>query len=244
MLLILRSLAVAALPIAFLFGSGMANAQSPAPSGTLPDPPSTFVGSITDAAGDVPAGVAIEAYVGNNLCGESTTQYTGEGNARVTVYVVDVVSESQTDGCGKDGATVRIRVGDRISPKFTGWQAGLVRFDIVFGENVTPKPIPTATPTPTTIATATTAASATAVGTVTGQANGTPSPSKTATRSATPGRTATGVTSSTPAPPSSGDGGGGGFPVWGTVLLALIGLGLVGAGAGIYISRQSAGSVS
>ncbi len=229
--------------MAFFAAGSIAVAQSPTPLGTLPDPPSTFVGSITDAAGEVPAGVAIEAYVGNNLCGESTTQYTGEGSARVTVYVVDVVSDSQTDGCGTDGAAVRIRVGDRISPKFTGWAAGLVRFDIIFGENVTPKPIPTATPTLTPIATATRSASATA-GTVTGQGSGTPSPSRTTTGSATPSTTTTGVTSSTPAPPSSGDGGGGGFPVWGTVLIALFGLGLVGAGAGIYISRQSAGAAS
>lgn len=234
---LLKSLVLVVLSLSALLGATAASAQS------MPDPPSTFVGSITDAGGEVPAGVKIEAYVGNNLCGESTTQFTGEGSARVTVYVVDIVSDSQIDGCGESGDAVRIRVGDRVSPKFTAWEAGLVRFDIVFGENITPKPIPTATATPTAVATATSTASVTPDSSVTSAANRTPTSAR-GTPSPTPTKTSTGVTSSTPAPPSAGDDSGGGFPVWGTVLLALIGLGLVGAGAGIYIARQSASSAA
>jgi len=223
------------LPMALLATVAVVSAQ------TLPDPPSTVTGSITDAAADVPAGVRVEAYVRNKLCGESETVYTGDGDARVTVYVVDVVSNGQTTGCGVDGDPVRIKVGDRLSPKATVWEAGLVRFDIVFGENVTPKPIPTFTPTtvPTITPTPTLNLSQTTTpgGSTTGTA--TAGSSASANGSASPESTSDGVASSTPAPPSSGDGHDGGFPVWGAVVLAVIGLGLVGGGVGIYLARRA-----
>ena len=223
------------LPMALLATVAVVSAQ------TLPDPPSTVTGSITDAAADVPAGVRVEAYVRNKLCGESETVYTGDGDARVTVYVVDVVSNGQTTGCGVDGDPVRIKVGDRLSPKATVWEAGLVRFDIVFGENVTPKPIPTFTPTtvPTITPTPTLNLSQTTTpgGSTTGTA--TAGSSASANGSASPESTSDGVASSTPAPPSSGDGDDGGFPVWGAVVLAVIGLGLVGGGVGIYLARRA-----
>jgi hypothetical protein len=219
-----------ALSLALFAGVVTANAQ-------LPDPPSTITGSITDAAGNVPAGVRIEAYVGNNLCGESETVYTGDGASRVTVYVVDVVSADQTGGCGEEGDAVRIKVGERLAPRAAVWEAGLVRFDIIFGENVTPKPIPTFTPTPVPTITPTPTLNL---------SNGTPRPGTTGTpdASASPGGsptgTADGITSSTPAPPSSGDSDGGGLPVWGAVVLAVVGLGLVGGGVGIYLTRRAA----
>jgi hypothetical protein len=218
-----------ALPLALFAGATTANAQ-------LPDPPSTITGSITDADGNVPAGVRIEAYIGSNLCGEGETVYTGDGDARVTVYVVDVVSDDQSAGCGEDGDAVRIKVGERLSPRATVWEAGLVRFDIIFGEDVTPKPIPTFTPTNTPTITPTPTLNL---------SNGTPAantgtPGSSASPGASATRTSDGVTSSTPSPPASGDGDGGGLPVWGAVLLALVGLGLVGGGVGIYITRRAA----
>lgn len=224
------------LPLALLATVSLAAAQ-------LPDPPSTVTGSITDAAGDVPAGVRIEAYVGNKLCGESETVYTGDGDARVTVYVVDVVSDDQTEGCGTDGDPVRIKVGDRLSPRAAVWEAGLVRFDIIFGQNVTPKPIPTFTPTNTPTVTPTGTLSITATPTPGGDETRRPTQTAATTTVAgasTPESTSDGVSSSTPAPPAAGDSEDGGFPVWGTVLLAIIGLGLVGGGIGIYLSRRAA----
>ena len=220
--------------VASLAGVATTSAQ------TLPDPPSTVTGSITDAAGNMPAGVRVEAYVRNKLCGESETVYTGDGAARVTVYVVDVISDGQTEGCGVSGDPVRIKIGDRLSPSATAWEAGLVRFDIVFGENVTPKPIPTFTPT--TIPTITPTPTLNLSRTTTpngGSTTGTPQANVSATGSASPASTSEGVASSTPAPPSTGDGDGGGFPVWGAVALAVIGIGLVGGGVGIYLSRRA-----
>lgn len=236
MLLNPRLLIATACLLALPMAAGTAAAQ-------LSEPPSTIYGSITDEAGEVPAGTPIEAYVGNNLCGESQTVYTGDGDARVTVYVVDVISDDQRSGCGTSGDAVRIRVGDRLSTKATLWEAGPVQFDIVFGENVTPRPIPTFTPTPLPTVSPTgeaTAGDGTTEPSGTSTATRTPTASRTGTPSGTPEATGTGETSSIPRPPQSGDeGDGGGFPLWGTVLLALIGLGLVGAGAGIVIARQS-----
>lgn len=228
------------LPFIALGAAFAAVASFGAASAQLPAPPSTITGSITDADGEVPAGLKIEAYVGNKLCGESETVYTGDGDARVTVYVVDVVSDDQTAGCGTSGDAVRIKVGDRLSPKAAVWEAGLVRFDIIFGENVTPKPIPTFTPTPPVTPTADASVSGGSIDS-TGTPTATLRPGETRTATATLTARSTGTTSSTPGAPGAGDSGdgGGGFPLWGTILLAVLGLGLAGGGIGIFLARRT-----
>lgn len=253
-----------ALPIAamlLLSAPVFAQQQSPAQGG-IPQPPSTIAGSIADEAGPVPAGLPVEALIGNNVCGTSETAYTGEGDARTTVYVVDVVSETQIEGCGRDGVAVRIRIGDRLSEQPVTWDQGLVVFNITFGD-VDPAPIPTFTPTTQPVATNTprpnatqppteaTAGPGTPAGstpgtggdnqtaTTTGSATATGSaPSGTRTATATP----TGeVSSATPGAPDSGDDGdGGGVPVWAIVLLALGGIAAVGGGVGYMMSRSNA----
>ncbi len=215
---------------------------------------------IADEAGPVPAGLTVEALIGNNVCGTSETAYTGEGDARVTVYVVDVVSETQIEGCGRDGVAVRIRVGDRLSEQPVVWDQGLVLFDITFGD-VEPAPIPTFTPTTQPEATNTPRPSATQPPTEATPGTGTPAGSTpgqggdnqtatatgSATGSAEPGtRTVTatptgGLSSATPGAPDSGDDGdGGGVPVWAIVLLALGGIAAVGGGVGYMMSRSNA----
>jgi hypothetical protein len=247
-----------AVPLAaFLFLAAPVVAQQPDPTqGGIPQPPSTIAGSITDAAGPVPAGLPVEAVIGNKVCGTSETVYTGEGDARVTVYVVDVVSETQIPDCGRDGVAVRIRVGDRLSEKPVVWDQGLVLFDITFGD-VTPAPIPTFTPTTPPTATNTPQPGATQPPTEASPGTGTPgsggtggdnlTPTTTGTAASSNGtRTATasatgGLSSATPGAPNSGDGdnGGGGVPMWAIVLLALGGIAAVGGGVGYMMSRSS-----
>ena len=242
-----------ALPVAaLLLLAGPAFAQNPEPTqGGIPQPPSTIAGSITDEAGPVPAGLPVEALIGNKVCGTSETVYTGDGAARVTVYVVDVVSESQIADCGRDGVPVRIRVGDKLSERPVTWDQGLVLFDITFG-NVTPDPIPTFTPTTVPTATNTPQPNATQPATEATPGEGTPTTSgpgggNAATATGSPGATngpatATGeLSSATPGVPSSGDGGGdGGVPTWAIVLLAVGGLAAVGGGVGYMMSRSNA----
>ena len=206
-------------------------------------PPSTVFGSVTDSAGPIAAGLPVEAYIGATLCGtKGKTEFTGEGTSRVTVYFVDVFSESQTPGCGKDGAEVRVKVGDRFAAQTTRWKAGPVQLDVTFG-NATPAVIPTFTPapaTPTTVArNSPTAGSPTpapaggaAVGTIPVGSPGAGSPVPTLKG---------GVTSSTPAAQRSDTAGeGGGFPIWGVVLLVFLGVGAIGGGVGYAMSRSRA----
>lgn len=201
------------------------------------NPPSTVFGSISDAAGPVQAGVTVEAYIDDKLCGtKGRTEFTGEGSARVTVYVVDVVSESQTAGCGKEGKEIKIKVGDRTATQVAKWAPGPVQLDLTFGD-ATPVAIPTFTPAPTR----------------TPDPLGTPFPGQTVV----PGQVATipagspgagspvpntprgGITSATPGQaPATGDSDDdGGFPVWAIALLVLGGIGVVGGGVGYYMAR-------
>ncbi|MEP7215135.1 MAG: hypothetical protein ABI782_02720, partial [Anaerolineaceae bacterium] len=179
------------------------------------------------------------------LCGtKGRTEFTGEGASKVTVYFVDVFSESQTPGCGKDGAEVRIKVGERFAAQTTRWKAGPVQLDVTFG-NVTPAVIPTFTPAPATPTTAArtspatgsttqaaTAGAGAAVGTIPAGSPGAGSPVPTLKG---------GVTSSTPAAQrSNAADDGGGFPIWGIVLLVLLGVAAIGGGVGYAMSRSRA----
>lgn len=210
-------------------------------------PPATVFGSISDSAGDVPAGVPVEAYIGNLLCGESRTEKTGEGAARVTVYAIHVLADGDgmgaRKGCGKPGVEIRIKVGDRFAPGTVTWASGYpIRFDITFG-NATPAPIPTFTPTPTATPTPprTTPTGDSATGTPTGllpteqptATSGTSGPSSPTSQPTKPG----GLASSTPAL-ATGASGGDGFPVWAALLGVLGAVVLVGGGVGFALSRR------
>ncbi len=224
------SWAAAALAGAGLFIASTATAQ-------IPFPPATVFGSITDSAGPVPEKLKVEAYVGDTLCGEGETGFTGDGNSRVTVYFADVVSDTQTAGCGKSGADVRLKIGDRFATQTFKWEAGAVQLNVVFGD-ATPAAIPTFTPTPP--RTATPAAGSTespqggqgggAVETIPAGSPGAGSP---VPRSG-------GITSSTPATGESSDDGGG-FPIWAVAVLVLGGVAVVGGGIGFAMSRTRTG---
>ena len=117
-------LATRVLPILVLLGAlgGAAAVQAESAAAQIPSPPSTIFGSISDSAGPVPAGLTVEAYVGDRLCGSRQTEMTGEPPGRVTVYSVNVVSAAQTAGCGTEGAAVRIKVGDRFATQTAVWR--------------------------------------------------------------------------------------------------------------------------
>ena len=211
-------------------------------------PPSTVFGSISDSGGNVEAGVAVEAYIGNTLCGtKGKTEFTGEGSARVTVYVVDVVSDDQTAGCGKMNAQqqIRIKVGDRFADQTAIWDPGPVRLDLTFG-GATPVPIPTFTPAPTRTPgpavnpqtgetpTAGGQGGDGAVETIPAGSPGAGSPVATSPQG--------GITTATPGAPDSGEeDDDGGVPVWAIALLVLGVLGVIGGGVGYLVSRNRNG---
>jgi hypothetical protein len=212
-------------------------------------------GTITDSEGDIPAGVKVEAYIGDLLCGESRTEKTGEGAARVTVYAINVLADGDGQGakkgCGKPGSEIRIKVGDRFAPRTVTWASGYpIRYDITFG-NATPAPIPTftptpaATPTPPSIETpgSGSGAAPTAPGSPqtspTGPSSSGGSPASTGSPTGVATRPG-GLASSTPAL-SGTEGDGGGFPVWAAVLGALGAVLLVGGGVGYALARRGDG---
>jgi len=203
-------------------------------------PPSTVFGSISDSGGNVEAGVTVEAYIGSTLCGtKGKTEFTGEGSARVTVYVVDVVSESQTPGCGKMNAQqqIRIKVGERFADQTATWDPGPVRLDLTFG-GATPVPIPTFTPAPTRTAAPQvnpqSGETPSAVETIPAGSPGAGSPVATSPQG--------GITTATPGAPDSGEeGDDGGLPVWAIALLVLGVLGAIGGGVGYLVSRNRDG---
>jgi len=202
------------------------------------DPPSTVFGSVADSAGAVPAGLTVEAYIGDTLCGtKGRTEFTGDGAARVTVYVVDVVSESQIAGCGVTGRDIRVKIGDRFAAQTAKWVPGPVQLDVTFG-SATPAVIPTFTPVPT----------RTPVPASTPQPGQTITPAPAGTVETIPAGSpgagspvsspSGGITSATPGAQNASSSGGG-FPVWGVVVLILGGIVAVGGGVGYAMSRGS-----
>lgn len=220
------------------FGASAAIAQ-------IPSPPSTVFGSVSDSAGDIPENLPVQGYIGDKLCGtRGFTQFTGEGSAKVAVYFVDVVSDEQEPGCGKDGAEVRVKIGDRFAEQTTRWQRGPVQLDVTFG-NAKPKPIPTFTPAPTKAVQAAktptgngagsnadgSRSASGAVGTIPAGSPGAGSPVPTLKG---------GVTSSNVNARVAATEDGGGFPLWGVAVLVLGGIAAIGGGVGFAMSRARA----
>ena len=220
----------AALAGAAAFAASSAAAQ-------IPQPPSTVFGSVSDDAGPIDEGLPVEAYIGDVLCGTGETGFTGDGDAQVTVYYADVLSEAQTEGCGAAGKEVQIKIGDRFAPQTYLWEPGPVRLDITFGD-ATPAPIPTRTPTP--------------LPTEGAGGEGTQEPGQPgAVETIPPGSpgagspvpTLSGGLTSSDIPSGGGDGGDGGgdgFPIWAVAVFVLGGLAAVGGGVGFMMARARA----
>jgi hypothetical protein len=125
--------------IAFSQGPGIANAQ--------PSPPASFAGIVKLDGQSVPDGTPILALVNGNLCGEGSREPGQKGTWTVhgdlddlgaragdSIYIVDVVSDSQTPGCGTEGATVTFEVGGRLANEQGPWKAGFNRLDLTVGQ--------------------------------------------------------------------------------------------------------------
>ncbi|MGK2966474.1 MAG: hypothetical protein ACSLFM_12845 [Tepidiformaceae bacterium] len=196
-------------------------------------PPQSLYGSINNPAGETPEGTKVEAYIGELECsdGRGTTGFTGVGEDRVAVYVVNVLASADRPGCGDAGATVRIKIGDEFAIQTGTWEAGATRVNVSFGD-VTPVPLPTNTPAPPT----NTPDASTA----------TPGPTEeptTTTGPGTPTSTPRGALSgATPGPTGgsdSDDDDGGGFPLWGVVVIALAVIAAAGGTVGYVVSRNN-----
>ncbi|MGE5597489.1 MAG: hypothetical protein ACM3S1_15795 [Hyphomicrobiales bacterium] len=202
-------------------------------------PPSTVLGSVADSEGPIPADLEVIGYIDGQECGRGTTWAIGEGEQRVALYAVDVVSEGQIPGCGAEGKEITLKFGDRMAAQTAQWKAGAVRLDVTFGD-ATPAPIPTSTPTPGKTSAAA-GSNTTPVppgpdetpGTIPGGSPGAGSPMP----------TLKGGVASQQVDGGDGSGGdsGGGFPIWAVVVLVLGGIAAIGGGVGYAMSRNHSG---
>ncbi|HET7737142.1 MAG TPA: hypothetical protein VFK32_01070 [Tepidiformaceae bacterium] len=196
-------------------------------------PPQSLYGSINDPDGETPEGTKVEAYIGDVECsdGRGTTGFTGVGDDRVAVYVVNVLAREDRPGCGAAGASVRIKIGDEFATQTATWEQGATRVNVSFG-NVTPVPLPTNTPAPATNtpnANTPTAGPTEEPTTTTGPGTPTSTP-RGGLSGATPGGNGGG---------ESGDDDGDGFPLWGVVVIALAVIAAAGGTVGYVVSRNN-----
>jgi hypothetical protein len=140
-------LATALLVTTSSLGTGITEAQ--------PEPPATFVGTVRLDGQTVADGTLVIALVNNNLCGKSSREPGQEGtwtldkdvdnlglHAGDSIYIVDVASDSQTPGCGTDGAIVTFQVAGQPTHEQGLWKAGLNTLNLTVGQ----APAPVTTP--------------------------------------------------------------------------------------------------
>ena len=141
------TLATALLLMTSSFGIGAAKAQ--------PSPPATFAGTVRVDGQSVPDGTPVLALVNDNLCGESSREPGQKGTWTVdkdvadlgmhsgdSIYIVDVASDSQTPGCGTEGAIVTFQVAGQPAHEKGLWKAGFSSLSLTVGQ----APAPVTTP--------------------------------------------------------------------------------------------------
>jgi len=91
----------------------------------------------------VAEGTSVQAYVGDQLCGEGTafTAHPGPNS-----YQVVVLPDALRAGCVTEGASVRFSVGGEAANERAVWQPGVQRLQLSVGEPPSPTPSPTPRP--------------------------------------------------------------------------------------------------
>lgn len=201
--------------VPFALFAGSATAQ--------PQLPSTVYGSASIDGRPVPDGTEVRGYIEGKDC----TQTPGlrgtvtEGGA--SAFVINVMHESQSAGCGKEGKLITFTINGRPAPQAAAWKVGIQRFDLNIGSGQ-PPPLPSFTPS---------LPGATAGAATPGAAPTGPPPTDDVTFNRTPAPSGRG------APPPQSTGLDDGAPA-GVVILAALGiLAASGAIAGFILSRRN-----
>jgi len=100
-------------------------------------PPATFFGSVTVDGHSVRDDTAVVALIDGKVCSEEEKEPGQRGTWTATearpeygiesgdsLYVVDVVSDSQVPGCGTEGATVTFLIAESLAHQRGLWIAG------------------------------------------------------------------------------------------------------------------------
>ena len=103
----------------------------------MPTPPATFFGSVTVDDHSVSDGTPVVALIDGKVCSEEEKEPGQKGTWTATeanpeygiesgdsMYVVDVLSDSQVPGCGTDGAIVTFLIAERPAHQKGLWIAG------------------------------------------------------------------------------------------------------------------------
>jgi hypothetical protein len=121
-------------------------ARAPAVAQAPPHIPATFYGTLTVDGRPAPAGTMVRAFIDGKDCTQSDVRGSiMDGDA--ARYVVTVVHETHTEGCGHEGAEVSFTVAGLPAPQKGAWTAGPVQVDLAVGP--LPSPSPGLSPSPT-----------------------------------------------------------------------------------------------
>lgn len=120
-----------------------------------PSPPATFAGTVKVDGETVPDGTPVLALVNGKLCGESSREPGQNGTWTVdkdiadlgmhagdSIYIVDVASDSQTPGCGTEGATVAFQVAGQPAREKGLWKAGFTALSLTVAQAPASSPTP------------------------------------------------------------------------------------------------------
>lgn len=202
-------------------GLGLTAAASPA-AGQVPQIPSTFYGAVT-IDGQAPSpDTPVRAFIDGRDC----TQPGAAGSipaGDVGAYVISVMHETQQPGCGSDGKHVTFTIAGLPAGQTATWRMGVQELSLNAGSGA-PQPLPADIPTRT--ARAATQATSTAAGS---------SPTADVELAQT----------QTPRPPGLStpeDEDDDGLPLWGILVVALLGFGVLAGAAGFALSRGGSGS--
>lgn len=212
------ALSALALSVLALGGARHASAQ--------PLIPATFFGSASIDGKPVADATEVRGFVDGKDCTQPSERKGALGDGAVSAYVISVMHESQSPGCGSEGRTVTFTIGGRPATQSATWKLGARRLDLNSGggEPLPPSTSSVPTPGPTQVA-----ASATDVARFTPKPAGA-LPTDDVSLAGTPG----GAAAAANPPAGSGDSGT-------PVLLWLPGVALllaIGGAAGLALSRR------
>ncbi|MCA9825768.1 MAG: hypothetical protein KC482_15480 [Dehalococcoidia bacterium] len=130
--------AIAAVPAA-IFGIGQY--QDAQAQGFPPEPPATYYGTVGGAA----EGDGIAAAIGTGASSRSCGNGAVLSDSGSIVYVVDVITDDQTSGCGDSGRTIRFYIapqkagaGGKFATQTANWQgAGAHQQNLTAGPALT-----------------------------------------------------------------------------------------------------------
>jgi hypothetical protein len=184
----------------------------------VPQIPATFYGAVTIDGEAPPAGTEVRGFIDGVDCTQPGAAGTIDAGD-VGAYVISVMHESQHPGCASEGKEVTFTIGGRPAGQTATWEVGPHEVGLNAGEG-SPRPLPPNVPTPTSQAAATAS---------------TPPATDDIDLPQTPPAV-------TPLPPGTSTSAGedDGPPLWGFVVGALLGLGVLAGAAGFAMSRRGA----